>query len=153
VDNSTAGVWPKYSAAAATDTPRDSSVEANVCRLSWIRALGNPARRRIVRQTYPKRAWATARPVGPCRTRPWSPTVQLDVAGQPLDHRVSQRHRAVGPLRLGGPHRIALFEAHGWVRQRPQPRPRGGRPPSPIHDVNPPVYDVNPQLTQETRAQ
>lgn len=57
-----------------------------------------------------------------------------------------QAHRSRFPKAADVDPVLELFKAHGWVRQRPQPRPRGGRPPSP-------VYDVNPQLTQETRAQ
>jgi hypothetical protein len=57
-----------------------------------------------------------------------------------------QAHRSRFPKAADVDPVLELFETHGWVRQRPQPRQRGGRPPSP-------VYDVNPQLTQETRAQ
>jgi hypothetical protein len=57
-----------------------------------------------------------------------------------------QAHRSRFPKAADVDPVLELFETHGWVRQRPRPRQRGGRPPSP-------VYDVNPQLTQETRAQ
>ena len=37
-------MWPRYSAAAATDTPPDSNLEANVWRVSWTLTVSNPAR-------------------------------------------------------------------------------------------------------------
>jgi hypothetical protein len=57
-----------------------------------------------------------------------------------------QAHRSRFPKAADVDPVLELFETHCWVRQRPRPRQRGGRPPSP-------VYDVNPQLTPETRAQ
>ncbi|HEY6415155.1 MAG TPA: hypothetical protein VIX41_02915, partial [Acidimicrobiales bacterium] len=48
-----------------------------------------------------------------------------------------QAHRSRFPKAADVDPVVELFEAHGWVRQRPRPRPRGGRPPSPVYDVNP----------------
>jgi len=58
-----------------------------------------------------------------------------------------QAHRSKFPKAADVDPVLELFEAHGWVRQRPQRSARQGR--SPGGRAPAPTYDVNPHLSQE----